>query len=389
MGSKAGASRAIRLGVTALGATLLALALGELGLRALDRPRPAQIGWRAGAPIHPEAELNEMGFRGRRAHPGEARTVLLLGDSQVVAPRADFDEMPEILLAEALRDRVGKGIRVASIAASGWGQDQELLALEAHGEALAPRVVCLWLTPQNDLWNNTFPTNFPRDGAPKPTFWLEGESLRGPDLPWMTMYRRRSLRLLALYDGLRGEPPYPTDASWEARLPPAYRGPSVDPASLPSLRAALAERRGLREDEVPYFDGEDFASEKTHYSIAMVPESPRLRYAIALTRALLREIRAYCEARKIALLIFHTPMPRVAPDEPTAYRAGDRAVTLSDAAARAVVARVVEGFDALSIPDLPEDWMRGKRDAHLSDEANRRVMARLAEAVAPLLGAAR
>jgi hypothetical protein len=59
-------------------------------------------------------------------------------------------------------------VSVLSIGSGGWGQDQELLALQAHIKAAVPSAVVLWFTEGNDLWNNTFPTHFPKDGTPKP-----------------------------------------------------------------------------------------------------------------------------------------------------------------------------------------------------------------------------
>lgn len=41
-------------------------------------------------------------------------------------------------------------------------------------------LIVLWFTPENDVWNNMFPTTWPQRGSPKPTFWLKDGKLQGP-----------------------------------------------------------------------------------------------------------------------------------------------------------------------------------------------------------------
>jgi hypothetical protein len=144
------------------------LLAAEVVLRLTDRPRPAVIGWTGGRP----GEKNDFGFRGHRFDATAHQRLILLGDSQVES-ETGFDDMPEVHLRRALSQFIGEDVSVVSIAGGGWGQDQELLALMAHVRAIRPTIVVLWFTPSNDLWNNTFPTHFPKDGLPKPTFWLE------------------------------------------------------------------------------------------------------------------------------------------------------------------------------------------------------------------------
>ena len=43
------------------------------------------------------------------------------------------------------------------------------------------------MLPSAGAWRATkaFPSHLPKDGTPKPTFWLEGTKLEGPNLPWL------------------------------------------------------------------------------------------------------------------------------------------------------------------------------------------------------------
>src|SRR5262249_17126399 len=187
------------------------------------------------------------------------------------------DEMPEVHLQQALSRSIGAAVSVVSIAAGGWGNDQELLALTTHIRAIRPTAVVLWFTPVNDLWNNTFPTHFPKDAWPKPTFWLEDGTLKGPNIPWLASYRPPGLYLFRAIRRVEHLPNYPTDEDWERHLPAPYRAAPVPPGT-PSLAQRLADRYGIRIDELPYFNDENFDNEKTHYSIYFTPPHPRLPY---------------------------------------------------------------------------------------------------------------
>ena len=216
-----------------------------------------------------------------------------------------------------------------SIEGAGWGQDQQLLALQANIAAIRPAAVVLWFTEGNDLWNNTFPTHFPKDGWPKPTFWLEGTELKGPNSPWLGLYRPPGPYLLQAVRRLRGVPNYPIDAEWERHLPPPYRA-ATPPPGTPALVQVLAEQSGIRPDQVPYFSAENFDTEKTHYSIYLFPESPRLQYAAALTRALLVRIQTLCEANGARFFVLTTERWNTShiPDTPTMFEVNSKGYTL-------------------------------------------------------------
>jgi hypothetical protein len=355
------------------------LILTEVVLRLTQRPRPAVIGWTSGRP----AEQNEFGFRGHHFDARAGVRLVLLGDSQVEAAGINFDDMPEVTLRRTVAEEAGANVSVVSIGASSWGQDQELLALQADIGAIRPSAVVLWFTEGNDLWNNTFPTNLPRDGRPKPTFWLDGAEFKGPDIPWLENYRPPGPYILQAIRRVRGIPNYPTDEEWERHLPPSYVA-ATPPQGTPSLRQVLADQHGIPVDEVPYFEEENFETEKTHYSVYLVPESPRLKYAATLTRALLLRIRSLCEANgaKFFVLITERWDTSGIPQTPTMFEVKGKGYTLSAMSASGVIDRVLDGLQTIRVNGIPPDAVISKTDAHWSAEGNKYVMERVGHQLA-------
>jgi hypothetical protein len=348
------------------------LLVAEMVLRLTDRPRPVVIGWTSGRP----GEKNDFGFRGHRFDATARQRLILLGDSQVES-ETGFEDMPEVHLRRALSRSIGEDVSVVSIAAGGWGQDQELLALLAHIHAIRPTIVVLWFTAANDLWNNTFPTHFPKDGLPKPTFWLEGGTLKGPNVPWLSRYRPPGPYLIQAVRRIVRAPNYPTDADWEGHLPPPYRPTPVREGTR-SLGEMLAERRGIRVDELPFFRHENFATEKTHASIYLVPESPRLKYSAALTRALLARIRDVCAENGAKFFVLQTESWQTYPEQPTPFEVRGKGYVLSSASARRLIDGVLDGLPTIRVEGVPTGAVISKTDRHLSREGNKYVMESLA-----------
>jgi hypothetical protein len=352
--------------------TLLSLGLMEAALRVVGRPQGQVVGWKVGYKQN-SLETNEFGFRGRRAaHPPEA-TVVLVGDSQVETSRP-LDKMPEVYLENALKAMTRRNVRVVSVGAAGWGQDQALLALRQYLPRIKPQAVCLWFTSGNDVWNNTFPTQW---DAPKPTFWLENGRLKGPHATWMERYHRRSSHLLRLLDKVRHVPPCVTDAEWESKLPPAYQ--SSKSQSAPSLVEHLARQRGISAKDVG-FEKENFNNERTHYNTLLYPPSPRLRYSAQLTRTLLKEIWKCCQQNDAQFVVFDLQAWDLygVPEEPTAFDVNGKTVTLSVASARKLVDDIFAGMPTLKVPASPKAQRISKTDLHLNDEGNKYVMEALA-----------
>ena len=191
-----------------------AMVLGEMYLSAVDKPADHHWGWTYQGPR--ENESNQFGFRGRPiSYKDDDYVVLIVGDSQVESNIGRFEKMPEWRLQYHLSVLTGKRVRVFSIAAGGYGQDQQLLALEKYFQEYSADLVLVWETPGNDVWNNMFPTHWPRDGTPKPTFWLDSQNnLQGPRT------RLRRFRILDFIERVIFE--RSLDRMWEQKyLPPA------------------------------------------------------------------------------------------------------------------------------------------------------------------------
>jgi hypothetical protein len=134
-------------GIAVLLGTVGAVAVVEVAMRIADWPRPVLIGWKATS--HP-SERNQFGYRSRPFSSEADIRVVLLGDSQVEATTtmtSRIDQLPEAHLERALEQRTRRRVSVVSMSASGWGQDQQLLALTTHLGAIRPQLVVLWFTP--------------------------------------------------------------------------------------------------------------------------------------------------------------------------------------------------------------------------------------------------
>lgn len=252
----------------ALASTLLTLAVLEGTFRLLG-DAPLASGWRS---LCPTAQMNEFGYRGRRAsYSDDDYVIVLLGDSQLEACGLPDDQMPEILLEKSL-GALGRKTRVIGLGASGYGQDQQLLALEEYLQKYRADLVVVWLTPGNDIWNNTFRTHTVSrtDGPPKPTFWLENHALNGPTE--RIGERTSSLYLLQLLRNAFGG----FEAAWSRRLPPADKGVAAIPPELAATTAATQEA---------------VETQQSHWSMFLTPTPPRVQYGIELTRTLLTRIQ--------------------------------------------------------------------------------------------------
>ena len=111
------------------GSAIFALAGGVLLLQFFYHMSPIRSGWRSNAN---RLEENELGFRGHSIHYSpDDFVIVLLGDSNVQANACAYDWMPECRLEEHLK-RMGRVVKVFTIGANGYGQDQELMAIEEY-----------------------------------------------------------------------------------------------------------------------------------------------------------------------------------------------------------------------------------------------------------------
>jgi hypothetical protein len=139
----------------------------------------------------------------------------------------------------------------------------------------------------------------------------------------------------------------------------------------------LAEKSGVRPDEVlPYFSAENFENEKTHYSIYLVPESPRLYYAAALTRALLLRIQHLSEANGAKFFVLITERWSIShiPEAPTMFEVNGKGYMLATSSARHVIDGVLEGLPTIRVTGVPSDAVVSKTDGHWNAEGNNYAM---------------
>ena len=205
----------------ALVSALLSIGVIEGCLQMAGRPSPVVSGW---ASCKADARTNRLGLRGRTiAYRDNDYVIVLLGDSQVEATACPFDGMPEARLEHHFERSKGGGVdvRVFSVGAGGYGQDQQLLMLQQYFRRFRADLVVLWQSPSNDVWNNMFPTHWPRNGRPKPTFRLINGELHGPSESFGEELWWSRVKLLSLLNNAFGF--IDRDGDWERYLPQAYR----------------------------------------------------------------------------------------------------------------------------------------------------------------------
>lgn len=350
--------------VLVLGGYELALRAGVLG----DEVSSGWLLW-PDAPTASSVPLNELGYRGRPfLAPGTHSRckLVLLGDSQVECVDCAPNALPEILLEEALARR-GVDLRVLSIGASGYGQDQQLLGLARYFEVNQPTTaVVLWQTIQNDIWNNVFPTHWPGyvDGEPKPTYWLAGATLLGPtedigDPPFHSL----------LVDRLRRGFGVGRDELWEYLiLPPSLPGLLEAPPAAPIY-------------VLP--PNEDLQKEKSHLAIMRADGSQRLEYGIRLTRRLLSRIRDLAASHAARFAIFQEDRFAL---EARELPEGDFFLSSQGYYFPANIKfaperrdRTNRGFLFFELPIHVPDPLLSRTNRHLTDVANRDVLDQVAD----------
>jgi len=356
------------------------VALSELALRLMGRPKEITIGW-----THDGVEKNELGFRGRYGSL-KPNTILLMGDSEVLASAHPLAKMPETRFEESL-ERFGiTHTRVMSVSSSGWGQDQELLALKTILKTHKPSHVVLWMTYRNDFWNNTFPTHLPKNGYPKPTYWLENELLKGPNLEWLALYHRYDWHLVRVFASLRKIPSYPTDDEWSARMGLPYAAADSTDMKIPTIEEDVHLTQGIPLSELKDFaQWEDFETEKTHFHLEFYPPSQRKRYSIALTKALLKEIQTATENSGAKFLvttpIAKQPLEQTTPNDLRRVRFRDKVYGLSLSEQYRVVGDTLKDFPHYLFHKVGPSSLISSKDRHLNDRAIKDFMDGVAQRI--------
>lgn len=221
---------------------------------------------------------------------------------EAATSRPEF--MPERMLEAHLgQATLARPVKVFSLASSGWGNDQQLFALERYFQTHRADVVLIWATPSNDFWENTFLDRnvMATAGHIKPTFLLNSTELEGPFFVGDLYLSRSRVTELLLRAWLRltgrTKEQYMLD-QWVELLPSATRRPVegdvvrcssypiIDQKEFLKSLFTLSQRRG-----VTVHTKEDVENSRSHFSPFIEPRSERDKYLIDITRALLERIK--------------------------------------------------------------------------------------------------
>ena len=379
---------------------LVMLALAEVALRIVGLPQVKLDGWRWDeSPYRSPAnatdvQVNQLGLRGADIRYGKDDfVVVLLGDSQVEAGTQSAGKMPEVLLREALEQRMGAGkVKVFSVAAAGWGTDQQLLWLNQYFRQYRANLVVTWLTPVNDYWENTFIDRSvtPQAGRIKPTFRTAGSGELERVQPG-SRWQLRNLVALAAGRAMHGKG-YTLEQryldAWQASLP----SPDLAPAAAGACPAEEIDQSVLIGS---YMGGiraytlvteEDLPHGRSHFSVFTTEPSARDRYAIDITHRLLAATTQSAKAHGAQHLLFHAYRHDLdgafreircvkTPDgRRFAFDGSDwmRHLKASPLAPQLVTAQIAA---AHALSSGPNDW-------HLNEEGNRKAMEALAGTIA-------
>jgi hypothetical protein len=282
---------------------LLALTALELGLRSADIPPEPQFGWKWDrSPYKSDSNVqdnrvNQLGLRGRQiAYDDNDFVIILLGDSYTEAGAHEYENMPEQMLERLLRENYGfDNVRVFSVASAGWGQDQELLWLEAYFSRFRADLVLMWITPINDYWENgnVDRSVLPTPGPLKQTFKLSENNLE------LAYPRQHAFKLRLLLEKALANLRYGREASlerfyvtgWLEKLPPSNLTPIsrlfCPPIEIEQLDVVAAFQNG--EARVTLVTTEDLTNGRSHFSHFLIPSSRRELYQIDITHRLIEE----------------------------------------------------------------------------------------------------
>lgn len=348
---------------------VFSLIIVELMLQGFYEPPKVLSGWRS---YTPPVENNQLGFRGQPIeYSNDDFVILLLGDSQVEALACAYTWMPERRLQHHLNS-LGKNIKVFTLGAGGYGQDQQLLALQEYYQTYRADMVVLWQTPENDIWNNMFPTHWPANRTPKPTFWLENGNVYGPSEQMGEVLAIPKLRLGLLWQWILGHPN--RDKQWERYLPAPYVPMThfTQPAN-PDWQERWDANQGTMRDE-------SLQTEKSHLAIWLTPRSKRMQYGIELTHKLLQRISDMVIDHHGKFVIFRTDRTlKKNMKREDVYVLHEKYYQTSIQQFEANVNDMNQGFFSYLIPLTTENWVFGPSDTHLNEHANDQVMYDLAK----------
>lgn len=389
---------------------ILAIVVSEAGLRIYDYPASIKYGWGQSY----NNGTNQLGYKGKQiAYTGDDFVIILLGDSQVANigdvgwTATSVNDLPESLLEKKLEDpdyryclsSLNKEkFKVFSIAAAGWGQDQQLLALQQYLKLFRANLVILWETPENDIWNNAFPTHYPLNGTPKPTFTISenGQLIKVPKdevIPrWMqfklgnliyhlVMRLDKSYIIGRVSEEVFGNKDYikfnlwDPDNHWNKYLPRPLQLTNIIENS-DSTEYLLQFNSDVRMDPI--------ALEKSHFALGQNNGSERIEWMARLTNLLIKEIERLAINSEASFFAFSysaddTDQPLYPPSG--IYTVKGQTFSFSDAAAEKRLARINKNVNYHLIKLKENHWRISERNTHLSKVANREIVGHLAKIV--------
>jgi hypothetical protein len=355
--------------------TLFSVLVGTVTLQVLFEPTPIKSGWRSSLSLLRQVhklDKNQLGFRGQPInYSDDDFVILLLGDSQAEAIYCcAYGWMPERRLEHYIKSEHSKKVRVFTLAASGYGQDQQLLVLKEYFRRYRADLVVLWQTPSNDVCNNMFPTSMPANGTPKPTFVLKNGELNGPSEQMGQELQTPALKLMTLWHRVFSPPA--RDDEWEKYLPEPY---------LPMV----AYDGGVNQTWQQAFDngtmgGENLNTEKANKAIYLTPRIRRMVYGLELTRRLLQEIQQQVSAQNGKFVIFRVEddLAKKKDWNEEVYVLNGKYYKASKAQREENILYMNHSFDQYVVPVTVEDGKMGSADAHLNEHATDQVMKDLA-----------
>lgn len=328
------------------------------------------IGWHSSGYGQADS-LNQLGFRGKtiqRRNSSREKIILFVGDSQVEANGLPFQYMIENLVQELLNQRdTAHNYKCYSVGSGGFGQDQEFLALREYFKKYEADKVVMWLTPENDIWNNMFPTHWPVNANPKPTYWLERGEMNGPNYQWLEQYPSSSTPVWKVFLGL-GK----LDDKWENKLPAPYEAMAAN-----NYHGNISGWPALGGDEA-------IAIEKSHYAIFLYPRSKRMTYGIRLTHLLIDSIRQISLANHSGLSMFFALNNEVTAMADTSFsvEVENKIYTFNKKMLFENMADVTNGFDA-HIFRLNTEWKQISRqdNHHFNHEAQMEIAHRIVDEI--------
>ncbi|MGB5054810.1 MAG: hypothetical protein WBO24_10490 [Nitrospirales bacterium] len=307
-----------------MGSTIVAIFIMEALLRGIGIPAKLNSGWgwedSAGRKLSKYDALttNQFGYRGQSIHyQTDDYVVLLVGDSQVEAYAGRPEHMPEQFLQESLASQLQKPVKVFSLASSGWGQDQQLLAIQEYFKLYRADLVLLWATPGNDFWENAFPDRSATQqaGHLKPTYRLMDGELYGPYFTSESYLHNSAIAQLivtVMANFQKETLEQRILRRWLQEMPLSHETYKAENEHVCEGLTVINQVEFFNtifdlNNEIGYTirSGEDFLNSRSHFSAFMINPSRRDEYLVAITESLLWHVKEEVEKHHSQFLAFY------------------------------------------------------------------------------------